>query len=227
MLASGVDEAARDGVYSGSIASTLRRQTRREWSVGEGDGAMGGLEASLGPVPRRSANVAWHILPSASAGDGRWTRGSAVSAARRKPSTVRSGPATQRRVVAQPGCLRHGDLGRSIVRPFCRTPEEGTRVLETMKEGGLVRGERGLLCYGMAEIPSNIILAAEFAKLFDGFSIGPRGGSQSGDLWTGALGLSGVRRVFGGARHRFDQPESDALVKTTRRVLEVERALVK
>ena len=40
--------------------------------------------------------------------------------------------------------------------PFCRTPEEGQRVLETMREGGLVRGVDGLEVYVMAEIPSNI-----------------------------------------------------------------------
>ena len=60
----------------------------------------------------------------------------------------------------------------TVMVPFCRTPEEGERVLETMAEFGLKRGEHGLEVYVMCEIPSNVILAEEFAKIFDGFSIG-------------------------------------------------------
>ncbi len=56
--------------------------------------------------------------------------------------------------------------------PFCRTPEEGKKVIETMSEYGLKRGKNGLKVYAMAEIPSNVILADEFLKVFDGFSIG-------------------------------------------------------
>ncbi|MDE2144711.1 MAG: phosphoenolpyruvate synthase [Patescibacteria group bacterium] len=56
--------------------------------------------------------------------------------------------------------------------PFCRTPEEGKKVIETMAEFGLKQGENGLKVYMMAEIPSNVILAEEFLKIFDGFSIG-------------------------------------------------------
>ncbi|MFH1286952.1 MAG: phosphoenolpyruvate synthase [Candidatus Magasanikbacteria bacterium] len=56
--------------------------------------------------------------------------------------------------------------------PFCRTPEEGERVLNTMADFGLTRGKDGLQVYVMCEIPSNVILADEFAKIFDGFSIG-------------------------------------------------------
>jgi pyruvate,water dikinase len=70
-----------------------------------------------------------------------------------------------------------------LMIPFCRTPAEGRRVLDTMKEGGLTRGERGLEVYVMAEIPSNILLAEEFAELFDGFSIG------SNDLTQLTLGV--------------------------------------
>jgi pyruvate,water dikinase len=70
-----------------------------------------------------------------------------------------------------------------VMIPFCRTPEEGRRVLDTMREGGLVRGERGLEVYVMAEIPSNILLAERFAELFDGFSIG------SNDLTQLVLGV--------------------------------------
>ncbi len=56
--------------------------------------------------------------------------------------------------------------------PFCRTLEEADRVLEVMAENGLVRGKGGFQVYVMAEIPSNVILAGEFGKRFDGFSIG-------------------------------------------------------
>lgn len=75
-------------------------------------------------------------------------------------------------------------LGNIIVMvPFCRTPEEGEKVLKTMAEFGLKQGENGLKVYVMCEIPSNVILAEEFAKLFDGFSIG------SNDLTQLTLGV--------------------------------------
>lgn len=70
-----------------------------------------------------------------------------------------------------------------LMIPFCRTPAEGERVLATMREGGLVRGERGLEVYVMAEIPSNILLAEQFARIFDGFSLG------SNDLTQLTLGV--------------------------------------
>ncbi len=70
-----------------------------------------------------------------------------------------------------------------VMIPFCRTVEEGQRVLEAMKEGGLERGKNGLEVYVMAEIPSNVILAEEFSQIFDGFSIG------SNDLTQLVLGV--------------------------------------
>jgi pyruvate,water dikinase len=70
-----------------------------------------------------------------------------------------------------------------VMIPFCRTPEEGERVLDVMREGGLARGVNGLEAYVMAEIPSNILLAEQFAKIFDGFSIG------SNDLTQLTLGV--------------------------------------
>lgn len=70
-----------------------------------------------------------------------------------------------------------------VMVPFCRTPEEGKKVLETMETFGLKRKENGLQVYVMCEIPSNVILAQEFATLFDGFSIG------SNDLTQLALGI--------------------------------------
>ena len=70
-----------------------------------------------------------------------------------------------------------------VMVPFCRTVEEGKKVLETMKEFGLERGKEGLQVYMMCEIPSNVILADEFCKIFDGFSIG------SNDLTQLTLGV--------------------------------------
>ncbi|MGV1099022.1 phosphoenolpyruvate synthase [Thiovibrio sp. JS02] len=70
-----------------------------------------------------------------------------------------------------------------LMVPFCRTPEEGRKVIEVMREFGLVQGENGLEVYVMCEIPSNVIAADAFADVFDGFSIG------SNDLTQLTLGL--------------------------------------
>jgi pyruvate, water dikinase len=70
-----------------------------------------------------------------------------------------------------------------VMIPFCRTPKEADMVLEVMAENGLRRGENGLQVYVMAEIPSNVILAEQFADRFDGFSIG------SNDLTQLVLGV--------------------------------------
>jgi len=80
--------------------------------------------------------------------------------------------------------------------PFCRTPEEGKQVLEEMAKHGLKRGENGLQVYVMCEIPSNVILAEDFAEIFDGFSIG------SNDLTQLTLGLD---RDSSLVAHLFDE----------------------
>jgi pyruvate,water dikinase len=67
--------------------------------------------------------------------------------------------------------------------PFCRTLGEAKRVLEELAHNGLARGQNGLRIYMMCEIPNNVILAEEFAELFDGFSIG------SNDLTQLTLGV--------------------------------------
>lgn len=70
-----------------------------------------------------------------------------------------------------------------LMIPFCRTVDEGKRVLAEMEKHGLKRGDNGLEVYVMCEIPSNVILAEEFAQIFDGFSIG------SNDLTQLVLGI--------------------------------------
>jgi pyruvate, water dikinase len=70
-----------------------------------------------------------------------------------------------------------------IMVPFCRTVEEGRRVIATMAAHGLKRGEGGLEIFVMCEIPNNVIQIDAFAQLFDGFSIG------SNDLTQLTLGV--------------------------------------
>jgi pyruvate,water dikinase len=70
-----------------------------------------------------------------------------------------------------------------VMIPFCRTIEEGEKVLDLMKKFGLEKGKDGLKVICMCEIPSNVILAEDFLKIFDGFSIG------SNDLTQLVLGL--------------------------------------
>jgi pyruvate,water dikinase len=96
--------------------------------------------------------------------------------------------------------LRH-DMGfRNVVVmiPFCRSTHEATRVLDVMAANGLKRGDDGLEVYVMCEIPSNVILAKEFAELFDGFSIG------SNDLTQLTLG---VDRDSGELAGLFDETD--------------------
>jgi pyruvate, water dikinase len=83
-----------------------------------------------------------------------------------------------------------------LMVPVVRTVEEGKKVLSVMREAGLERGKNGLEVYMMCEIPSNVILAEEFAEIFDGFSIG------SNDLTQLTLGLD---RDSGIVAHLFDE----------------------
>jgi pyruvate,water dikinase len=96
-----------------------------------------------------------------------------------------------------------GLVNVKLMIPFCRTIEEARRVVAEMEENGLRRGERGLELYVMCEIPSNVILAHEFAEIFDGFSIG------SNDLTQLVLG---VDRDSSLVAHVFD--ERNPAVKT-------------
>jgi len=89
-----------------------------------------------------------------------------------------------------------------VMVPFCRTVKEGEKVLKVMEEYGLKQGENGLEVYVMCEVPSNVIMAEEFCKIFDGFSIG------SNDLTQLTLGLD---RDSANIAHIFD--ERDPAVK--------------
>jgi len=97
------------------------------------------------------------------------------------------------------------DMGLHNIKlmvPFCRTPEEGKKVIEVMRECGLVQGENGLELYVMCEIPSNVICADAFADIFDGFSIG------SNDLTQLTYGLDRDSGIITGIAD-----ERDAAVK--------------
>ena len=98
-----------------------------------------------------------------------------------------------------------------LMIPFCRTFEEGEKVLNEMAKNGLVQGINGLEVYVMIEIPSNVLMADEYAKLFDGFSIG------SNDLTQLTLGLD---RDSALVSYLFDEenPAIKYLIKETIRV---------
>jgi len=105
------------------------------------------------------------------------------------------------------------DMGLTNIKlmvPFCRTPEEGRRVIEVMKEFGLVQGENDLEVYVMCEIPSNVVSADAFADVFDGFSIG------SNDLTQLVLGLD---RDSDLVAHIFDE-RNDAVKSMVKSVID-------
>jgi pyruvate,water dikinase len=83
-----------------------------------------------------------------------------------------------------------------IMVPFCRTLEEADKVIDVLADNGLRRERNGLEVYVMAEIPSNVVLAEEFAHRFDGFSVG------SNDLTQLVLG---VGRDAEQLSHLFDE----------------------
>ena len=97
-----------------------------------------------------------------------------------------------------------------VMVPFCRTPEEGRKVIEAMKEFGLRQARNGLEVYVMCEIPSNVILAEEFADVFDGFSIG------SNDLTQLTLGLDRDSELVA---HIFDE-RNEAVKRLVKQVIE-------
>ena len=103
-----------------------------------------------------------------------------------------------------------GLINVKVMVPFCRTPEEGRKVIIAMEEFGLKQGENGLEVYMMCEIPSNVVLAEEFADVFDGFSIG------SNDLTQLTLGLD---RDSEFVSHIFDE-RNEAVKRLVKHVIE-------
>jgi len=96
-------------------------------------------------------------------------------------------------------CRVREDMGLINVKamiPFCRTVEEGERVIKLMAEYGLTQGENDLEIYAMCELPANVVFADEFLKVFDGYSIG------SNDLTQLALGLDRDSEMVA---HLFDE----------------------
>jgi pyruvate,water dikinase len=102
-----------------------------------------------------------------------------------------------------------------VMIPFCRTPEEGIKVMQVMEKYGLKRGEDGLEIYVMCEIPSNVVLADEFAKIFDGFSIG------SNDLTQLVLGLDRDSELVS---HLYDE-RNPAVKKMVKEVITVAKSM--
>ena len=101
-----------------------------------------------------------------------------------------------------------------LMVPFCRTVDEGKRVMAEMEKHGLKRGQNGLEVYVMCEIPSNVILADEFAEVFDGFSIG------SNDLTQLVLGVDRDSEIVA---HIFDE-RNPAVKKMIANVIRAARA---
>jgi pyruvate,water dikinase len=93
-----------------------------------------------------------------------------------------------------------------VMIPFCRSPEEGEKVLAEMKLHGLVRGENGLEVYVMSELPSNVLRAEDFGLIFDGFSIG------SNDLTQMTLGVDRDSSVIS---HLFNERDPSLLKMLT------------
>jgi pyruvate,water dikinase len=107
-----------------------------------------------------------------------------------------------------------GLLNLKLMVPFCRTIEEGRKVLAEMEKHGLMRGRDGLEVYVMCEIPSNVVLAEEFAEIFDGFSIG------SNDLTQLVLGVDRDSEIVA---HVFDERNA-AVKKMIAQVIQVAHA---
>jgi pyruvate,water dikinase len=108
------------------------------------------------------------------------------------------------------------DLGLKNIKvmiPFCRTVDEGRRVIAAMSANGLRQGEDGLEIYAMCEIPANVVLAEQFLSVFDGFSIG------SNDLTQLTLGID---RDSATVAHLFDE-RNDAVTWMLRHVIAAAR----
>jgi pyruvate,water dikinase len=101
-----------------------------------------------------------------------------------------------------------------VMVPFCRTVEEGKKILKIIDQHGLRKPKKGikpLKVYVMCEIPSNVILGDEFAKIFDGFSIG------SNDLTQLTLGLD---RDSSLVAHVFDE-RNESVKRMIRQIIKI------
>lgn len=107
-----------------------------------------------------------------------------------------------------------GLVNLKVMIPVCRTIEEGEKVLSVMKKNGLTRGKGGLEVYVMCEIPSNVILADQFSKIFDGFSIG------SNDLTQMTLGVDRDSELVADI---YDE-RNEAVKRMVKHVISVARA---
>lgn len=105
-----------------------------------------------------------------------------------------------------------------VMIPFCRTVAEADRVLEVMAANGLSRGADGLQIYMMCEIPSNVILAEQFATRFDGFSIG------SNDLTQLILGVDRDSEILSGL---FDERDEAVLAFIAEAIKKAHKAGIK
>ncbi len=105
-----------------------------------------------------------------------------------------------------------------VMIPFCRTIPEAEKVFQTMETFGLKRGENGLEVYMMVEIPSNVILADQFARLFDGFSIG------SNDLTQLTLGLDRDSEIVS---HLFDENNEAVTLLIAQAIIAAKKAGIK
>ena len=110
------------------------------------------------------------------------------------------------------------DMGLTNVKimiPFCRTVAEAKKVIEVMAENGLQQGDQGLGIYVMCELPSNIVRADEFLRVFDGYSIG------SNDLTQLVLGID---RDSGTVSHLFDENDRAVMSMIAQVIDEARRA---
>ena len=110
------------------------------------------------------------------------------------------------------------DMGLTNVKimiPFCRTVDEAKRVIAGMAQNGLKQGEQGLEIYAMCELPSNVVRAEEFLRVFDGYSIG------SNDLTQLVLGID---RDSGTVSHLFDENDRAVLGLIAQVIEEARRA---
>ncbi len=97
-----------------------------------------------------------------------------------------------------------------VMVPFCRTVDEGRKVVKVIEEAGLKSGENGLKIFVMCEIPANVILAEQFLQVFDGFSIG------SNDLTQLTLGLDRDNSVIAGIGNEKNEAIKELIEEAVR-----------